>query len=76
MLVLGALRRLGGLFVPGAIGVVASALPYAWKQITAQSWGLWVVLILVAALLVFVAIRLEQFRKGSKSASSWLKELR
>ena len=76
MLVLGALRRLGGLFVPGAIGVVVSALPYAWKQITAQSWGLWVVLILVAALLVFVAIRLEQFRKGTKSASSWLKELR
>jgi hypothetical protein len=76
MLVLGALRRLGGLFVPGAIGVVVSALPYAWKQITAQTWGLWVVLILVAALLVFVAIRLEQFRKGTKSASSWLKELR
>jgi hypothetical protein len=76
MLVLGALRRLGGLFVPGAIGVVVSALPYAWKQITAQSWGLWVILILVAALLVFVAIRLEQFRKGTKNASSWLKELR
>ncbi len=76
MLVLGALRRIGGLFVPGAIGVVVSALPYAWKQVTAQTWGLWVVLILVAALLVFVAIRLEQFKNGSKSASNWMKELR
>ena len=76
MLVLGALRRIGGLFVPGAVGVVVSALPYAWKQVTAQTWGLWVVLILVAALLVFVAIRLEQFKQGTKSASNWMKELR
>jgi hypothetical protein len=76
LLVIGALRKLGGLFVPGAIGVIISALPYAWAQISSQNWALWVVLILVATLLVLVAIRLEQFKNGARSASNWMRELR
>ena len=76
LLVVGALRKLGGLFVPGAVGVVISALPYAWAQISSQNWALWVVLILVATLLVLVAIRLEQFKSGARTASNWMRELR
>jgi len=76
LLVIGALRKLGGLFVPGAVGVIISALPYAWAQISSQNWALWVVLILVATLLVLVAIRLEQFKNGARSASNWMRELR
>ena len=76
LLVIGALRKLGGLFVPGAVGVIISALPYAWAQIGSQNWALWVVLILVATLLVLVAIRLEQFKNGARSASKWMRELR
>ena len=76
LLVLGSLRKIGGLFVPGAVGVILSALPYAWAQISSQNWALWFVLILVATLLVMVAIRLEQFKTGAKSASNWMRELR
>ncbi len=76
LLVIGALRKIGGLFVPGAVGVVISALPYAWAQISSQNWALWVVLILVATLLVMVAIRLEQFKTGARTASNWMRELR
>jgi hypothetical protein len=34
------------------------------------------VLIIVAGLLVWMAIKLEQFKKNAKSTSVWLKELR
>jgi len=76
LLIVGSIRKLGGLFVPGAVGVIISALPYAWAQISSQNWALWFVLILVATLLVMVAIRLEQFKVGARSASNWMRELR
>ncbi|MFM2433370.1 MAG: hypothetical protein RI974_110, partial [Actinomycetota bacterium] len=75
-LVLGALRRLAGFFAPGAIGVLIAAVPYAWKPLSEQTWSVWVVLIIVAGLLVWMAIKLEQFKKNAKSTSVWLKELR
>ena len=75
-LVLGALRRLAGFFGPGAIGVLVAAVPYAWKPLSEQTWFVWVVLIIVAGLLVWMAIKLEQFKKNARSASVWLKELR
>ena len=75
-LVLGALRRLAGFFGPGAIGVLIAAVPYAWKPLSEQTWSVWVVLIIVAGLLVWMAIKLEQFKNNAKSASVWLKELR
>ncbi|MEN9956809.1 MAG: hypothetical protein RIR46_417, partial [Actinomycetota bacterium] len=75
-LILGALRRLAGFFAPGAIGVLIAAVPYAWKPLSEQTWSVWVVLIIVAGLLVWMAIKLEQFKKNAKSTSVWLKELR
>ncbi len=75
-LVLGALRRLAGFFGPGAIGVLVAAVPYAWKPLSEQTWFVWVILIIVAGLLVWMAIKLEQFKKNARSASVWLKELR
>ena len=75
-LVLGALRRLAGFFGPGAIGVLFAAVPYAWKPLSEQTWFVWVILIIVAGLLVWMAIKLEQFKSNARSASVWLKELR
>jgi FtsH-binding integral membrane protein len=76
LLVIGGLRRLAGLFVPGAFGVIVTVVPFAWKPITENSWMLWVILIVAAAILVWVALRLEQFKNGARSASSWMKELK
>jgi hypothetical protein len=76
ILVLGAFRKIAGFFVPGVVGVAVAAVPYLWKPLSQQQWLLWVVLVLVAALLVWVAIRLEQFKSGVRSANSWLRELK
>ena len=76
LLVIGAFRQIGGFFGPGAVGVLLAALPFAWKELSGQSWFPWVALILVATLLVLVAIRLEQFKSGTKSAANWMRELR
>lgn len=76
LLIIGGLRRLAGLFIPGAFGVIVTVVPFAWKPITANSWMLWVILIVAAAILVWVALRLEQFKSGARSASSWMKELK
>lgn len=76
LLVIGAFRQIGGFFGPGAVGVLLAALPFAWKELSGQSWFVWVTLVLVAALLVLVAIRLEQFKSGTRSAAKWMRELR
>ena len=76
ILILGALRKVAGLFVPGVVGVAVAAVPYIWKPLSSQQWLLWVVLVLVAALLVWVAIRLEQFKMGVRSANAWMRELK
>jgi hypothetical protein len=76
LLVVGALRSLGGLFFPGLVGVIVGVLPYAFQPIARESWFLWVVLLLIAAVMVWIAVRLEQIRKLGKSSASWLKTLR
>jgi hypothetical protein len=76
LLVVGALRSLGGLFFPGLVGVIVGVLPYAFQPIARESWFLWVVLLLIAAVMVWIAVRLEQLRKLGKSSASWLKTLR
>jgi len=76
LLVVGALRSLGGLFFPGLVGVVVGILPYAFQPIARESWFLWVVLLLIAAVMVWIAVRLEQLRKLGKSGASWIKTLR
>jgi hypothetical protein len=63
-LALGAIRRVAGLFYPGLITVVVTVLPYSW-----HAGGLfWAVLLLLAALIVWVAIKLDRF-------TGWLKAL-
>jgi hypothetical protein len=76
LLVVGALRSLGGLFFPGLVGVIVGVLPYAFQPIARESWFLWVVLLLIAAVMVWIAVRLEQLRKLGKSGASWIKTLR
>lgn len=75
LLIVGALRSLGGMFFPGLIGVLVGVLPYAFKPIAAQSWFLWVILLLIAGIMVWIAVRLEQLRKLGKSSVSWVKTL-
>ncbi|MFM8927213.1 MAG: hypothetical protein ACKOFA_03310, partial [Rhodoluna sp.] len=76
LLVTGALRNLGGMFFPGLVGVLVGVLPYAFKPIASQSWFLWVVLLLMAGIMVWVAVRLEQLRRLGKSSVSWVKALK
>jgi hypothetical protein len=76
LLVVGALRSLGGLFFPGLVGVVLGVLPYAFQPVARESWFLWVVLLLIAAVMVWIAVRLENIRKLGKSGVSWIKALR
>jgi len=76
LLVVGALRSLGGLFFPGLVGVIVGVLPYAFQPIARESWFLWVVLLVIAAVMVWIAVRLEQLRKLGKSGASWIKSLR
>ncbi|MEO0023947.1 MAG: hypothetical protein RL196_388, partial [Actinomycetota bacterium] len=65
-LVLGAIRRISGLFYPGFIGVITAVLPYAF----ASGGGLGIVgaLVVLAALIIWVAVRIDKF-------TGWLKEL-
>ncbi|MFM5905645.1 MAG: hypothetical protein ACKORF_06035 [Micrococcales bacterium] len=66
VLVLGAIRKIGGFFYPGLISVLAAAIPYAFKP---GGIGLWLILLSLAALIVWVAVRLDRF-------TGWLKQLR
>ena len=66
VLVLGAIRKIGGFFYPGLIAVLAAAIPYAFKP---GGIGLWLVLLSLAALIVWVAVRLDRF-------TGWLKQLK
>ena len=77
LLIIGSLRELGGLFFPGLVGVFVGVLPYAFKPLASQSsqW-LWVILLVIAAIMVWIAVRLEQFRKMGKSSVSWVKALK
>ncbi|MFM6979930.1 MAG: hypothetical protein ACKOWE_00795, partial [Micrococcales bacterium] len=76
LLIVGSLRELGGMFYPGLIAVLLSALPYGFKQSQKDGWILWVLLLIVAGVMVWVAMRLEKMRKAGKSSASWLKELK
>lgn len=76
LLIVGSLRELAGMFYPGLAAVLLSALPYGFKQTQDQAWFLWVLLLLVAGVMVWVAVRLEQIKKAGRSSTAWLKELR
>ena len=76
LLVVGSLRELGGMFYPGFAGVLVSALPYGFKQINGAAWLLWIILLLVAATLIWLATRIEKMRKLGRTPAMWLKELK
>jgi hypothetical protein len=76
LLIVGALREVGGMFFPGFAGVLVAALPYGFKQVDGASWLLWVVLLLVAATLIWVAMHIEKMRKLGRTPAMWLRELK
>ena len=76
LLIVGTLREVAGLFYPGLIAVLLSALPYGFKQTQQNQWSLWVLLLLVAAVMVWLAVRLENFKKAGRNSATWLKELK
>jgi len=63
-LVVGAMRRVAGMFYPGLFTVVVSVIPYAWSN----GGYLFPVLLVISGLIVWAAIRLDRF-------SGWLKAL-
>jgi hypothetical protein len=76
LLLVGALREIGGTFFPGLIGVIVTVLPYGFHPLSNKEWFLWAILLGVAALLVWLAVRLENMRKAGREPSVWLKELK
>lgn len=76
LLIVGSLREIGGTFFPGLIGVVVTVLPYGFVPIANREWFLWAILLGVAGLLVWLAVRLENMRKAGREPSVWLKELK
>lgn len=76
LLVVGSLREIGGTFFPGLIGVIVTVLPYGFHPLTNKEWFLWAILLGVAGLLVWLAVRLENMRKAGREPSVWLKELK
>ena len=76
LLIVGALRELGGMFFPGLASVLLTALPYAFMQSKDQEWFLWVVLLIVATVMIWVALRLEKLRKLGRDSANWVRELK
>lgn len=76
LLIVGSLRETAGMFFPGLIGVLVTVLPYGLQRVSNESWFLWVVLLFVAGIMVWIAVRLEQMRKVGKSSVAWIKSLK
>jgi len=66
-LVIGAMRRLSGLFYPGFVGVLTAVLPYAFTA--GGGLGMVFTLVALAGLIIWVAVRIDRF-------TGWLKELK
>jgi hypothetical protein len=76
LLIVGTLREVAGMFYPGLLSVLLSALPYGFNQTQQQSWFLWVLLLLVAGVMVWLAVHLEKMKKAGRTSAVWLKELK
>ena len=76
LLIIGSLRELAGMFYPGLVSLLLSALPYGFKQSQSTGWLLWVMLLLVAGVMVWLAVRLERLKKAGRTSAAWLKELK
>lgn len=76
-LLLGSVRKLAGFFVPGGISLIVTVIPLLWTRMTALGSAFVVIgLLLLAGLIGFVAVRLEQVKGSARSASKWLRELK
>lgn len=76
LLFVGTMREVAGMFYPGLATVLITALPYGFNQTDQQSWLLWVVLLLVAGIMVWLALHLEKMRKAGRESANWFKEMR
>lgn len=56
--------------------MLLTALPYAFMQSKDQEWFLWVVLLIVATVMIWVALRLEKLRKVGRDSANWMRELK
>ena len=76
LLIVGTLREVAGMFYPGLVSVLLSALPYGFRQTSQNQWFLWVLLLLVAGVMVWLAVHLEKMKKAGRTSAVWLKELK
>jgi hypothetical protein len=76
LLIVGTLREVAGMFYPGLVAVLLSALPYGFRQTGQGQWFLWVLLLLVAGVMVWLAVHLEKMKKAGRTSAVWLKELK
>ncbi|MEY4000406.1 MAG: hypothetical protein RLZZ626_761 [Actinomycetota bacterium] len=76
MLVLGTMREVAGLFYPGLVGLLITALPAGFTQAGRTPAFLWVLLLVLAGVMVWLAMRLEKMRKEGRTSSQWLRELK
>ena len=76
LLIVGTLREVAGMFYPGLVAVLLSALPYGFRQTGQDQWFLWVLLLLVAGVMVWLAVHLEKMKKAGRTSAVWLKELK
>lgn len=76
LLIVGTLRQVAGMFYPGLVSVLLSALPYGFRQTGRDQWFLWVLLLLVAGIMVWLAVHLEKMKKAGRTSAVWLKELK
>jgi hypothetical protein len=70
----GVLRRLGGLLFAGLLALVIAVIPVLFRVV--ESLPVWVPLVVVGGALLAIGARLEQVRRRGSEAVHWLVHLR
>jgi hypothetical protein len=76
LLFVGTMREIAGMFFPGLVSLLLAALPYGFRQTEQNQWFLWVLLLLVAGVMVWLAVHLEKMKKAGRTSATWIKELK
>lgn len=76
LLFVGTMREIAGMFFPGLVSLLLAALPYGFRQTERNQWFLWVLLLLVAGVMVWLAVHLEKMKKAGRTSATWIKELK
>jgi hypothetical protein len=76
LLYVGTTREIAGMFFPGLVSLLLAALPYGFRQTEQNQWFLWVLLLLVAGVMVWLAVHLEKMKKAGRTSAIWIKELK